>query len=236
MSGLRRYEHPRIALYADAAVSPKLLNQVANSAEVATTDIISALDLKPSLPTIYVHRNVELLRANSCVGAPTVAFYDGAVHLADLSRQPGGQLEMGRSLRHELTHHTLMTHGIRQPIWLQEGLAMHVAGERDFLDAPIVPSGIDLREMVDGFPHTAPPEHAERFYSQAYAMVDYLSELCGRRMGCGQRDMVEALRSGTSSPSALFVWAIQQYQPDSREPALKLWQTHLEQRAARLQR
>jgi hypothetical protein len=235
LSSLRRYEHPSLALYADAAISAQVLNYVAMAAVRAPGQIAAAIGLEPSLPIVYVHRNVELLRANSCVGSSSVAFYDGALHLVDLSQHPGGLAEMWRSLVHELTHHALMTHGIREPIWLQEGLAMHVAGERDFLDAAIVAPGIDLREMVDGFPHTAPPEHAERFYGQAYAMVDYLGELCGRRMACGHRDMVEALRSGTSSPSALFVWAIQQYQPASRGPALRLWQAHLERRAARLQ-
>jgi hypothetical protein len=48
--------------------------------------------------------------------------------------------------------------------------------------------------------------------------------------------MVEALRSGSSSASALFAWAIQQRRPDAREPALTLWQTYLVERAARLQR
>lgn len=232
LNGLRRYEHLRVALYADAAVSARVLQQIADSAEAAPGRIERAIGIKPSLPIIYVHRSVELLRANSCVGASAVAFYDGAVHLADVSKD-SGWMEMWHGLTHELTHHALMSHGVREPIWLQEGLAMHVSADLAFHDAAIVPPGIDLREMVDGFPHTAPPEHAERFYGQAYVMVDYLRALCRSGPYCGQREMVEALRSGTTSPTALFGWAVEQHALDSREPALKLWQTYLEQRAAR---
>jgi hypothetical protein len=228
LRGFRRMEAPEVELYADPTVSPLVAERVGRSVAGEVRDFVvrgTGLDAEP--PAVYLHATAEAMRRYACVNDAAVAFYDGAIHLVDLSGQRGGGLEMLRSLLHEYTHHVLMQHGIDEPIWFQEGLAMHVA-EGPWKNFHVTPPGIDLPEMVDGFPHTAPADYARRFYAQAYVMLSFLHELCHGSYLCRDAAMVQALTDGSTSPEELFEWTIEHLEPRANQPAWELWQSYLD--------
>jgi hypothetical protein len=231
LRGFRRFDAGKNVIFADFTIDRLLLARLDVLVETLVRGQVSArLGLDSPPPPIYVHASVEALRKYSCVNAAAVAFYDGSIHLADVSRQRGGNMEMLRSLRHEYTHHVLMMHGIHEPIWLQEGLAMQVADESYDISKVTTP-GIDIREMSLSFPHTASAEYAQRFYRQAYAMVSFLHELCHGGYLCRDAAVVQALTSSSTTPSELFEWSIQHMDTDANEPPLALWQKYLTQLA-----
>jgi hypothetical protein len=232
LQGFRRFEAGRNVIFADYTIDARALERLdAALYGFVRQQVSQRLGLDAPPPPIYVHASVEALRKYSCVNDAAVAFYDGSIHLADLSKQLDGKREMLRSLLHEYTHHVLMTHGIHEPVWLQEGLAMHVARESYDL-SKLTPPGIDIREMSDAFPHTAPAEYAQRFYRQAFGMVSFLHQLCNGDQMCGDAAIVQALTASSTTPTELFSWSIQQMRPRANEAPLALWQTFLSENAA----
>jgi hypothetical protein len=124
----------------------------------------------------------------------------------------------------------LVSNGIGRPIWFQEGAAMTFAHDQ--------PQGyydrwrknpIDLEQMVETFPNTAPLEIATTFYAQAYAMMDFLDRLCLTRTACGTAELVRALQNGSATPETLFDWAVAQSGSDLVHTArLSLWEDYVE--------
>lgn len=201
----------------------KLLFAVDGAFESTRADVRRTISLDAPPPRVYLHASLDELRRHGCVNEGAVAFYDGSIHLA-LDRTIDEQ-EMVRSLRHEYTHHALLSHGVHEPIWLQEALAMAVGGEA-WNTARLQEPGIDLREMVDAFPQTASVEYARTFYRQASGMLDLIHKLC-EAPPCPDAALVKALETGAVSPQNLFDWAIRQAAPTAKEPASQLWQRYL---------
>jgi hypothetical protein len=133
--------------------------------------------------------------------------------------------EMVRSLEHEYTHHVLLSHGLREPIWLQEALAMAV-GRELWNTARLQPPGIDLSEMVDAFPQTASVEYARSFYRQAFGMLRFIHELC-ETPACSDAALVSGLKAGSASPRDFFEWAVARAAPANSAPPSVLWQRYL---------
>jgi hypothetical protein len=226
LQGFRDVKVEGSVLHADYTVKAEELERTALLMRLASTIVREETRLAVQPPEVYVHRDVATLRKYSCMAGNAVAFYDGAIHLANVSGDQKLRRELWFSVVHEYTHHALLSHGIREPIWFQEGLAMHVSREpwRDF---DISPPGFDLRDMVDGFPHSAAPEAAERFYGQAYQMVEFLRGLCRVEGDCGYPALIGELRRG-APPSTFFEATIARLAPRSSAPPLELWKMYFQ--------
>lgn len=224
LQGFRQQESFGIEIHFDFTVESSSIRSIAALVLDARLAVRETTGLKVEPPAIYVHRDLATLRKYSCLPDNAVAFYDGAIHLPDFSKDDALEREVGFSVLHESTHHALIGSGIREPIWFQEGLAMHVAREpwRNF---DITPPGFDMRDMVDGFPHTASPKTAERFYGQAYQMVEFLQSLCGMKPDCDTRQLVTALAEG-APVTTFFQDMISARAPRSRVAPLQLWQMY----------
>jgi len=220
LKGFRDKSTPELALLADWHVQPALLERVRLSVSLARTNVRLQTGIDAPPPVVYAHLDPATLREHACLTENAVAFYDGAIHVAVSETQRG---EIYRSVLHEYTHHALQGVGIREPIWFQEGVAMRVAAENAARFELAVP-GIDVAQMVDGFPHGASRQFAEKFYGQAARMVEFLNRLC-RRQGC-VRDWVAKLRDG-APPSTFFEATIRELAPDVKEPPLSLWHAYL---------
>lgn len=214
----------RMMIHADPAVELRTLRATARSLELASEVVQQATELTTEAPDVYVHRDLATLRKYSCVAGNAVAFYDGALHLADVADDEELRVELWYSVVHEYTHHALFSHGIREPFWFQEALAMHVSHER-WRGFDITPPGFDVRDMVDGFPHTASPNTAERFYGQAYQMLELIDGLCQSRTVCNYPSLVRELAAG-AAPGTFFQDTIARLAPTSSAPPLELWQMY----------
>jgi hypothetical protein len=224
LAGFREQKTLGVDLRFDFAVDPSAVRRIARLVFSGKEDVQGATGLRVAPPTVYVHRDLATLRKYSCLPSNAVAFYDGAIHLPDWSKNEELEDEVERSVLHEYTHHALLSAGIREPIWFQEALAMRVAREpwRNF---DITPPGLELRDMVEGFAHTASAKAAERFYGQAYQMLEFLQGLCGNAVGCETRQLVKALAEGAPA-STFFQDSISVRAPRSRVPPLELWQMY----------
>jgi hypothetical protein len=166
------------------------------------------------------------MREHACVNEAAVAFYDGSIHLVIDPRKQDWRLDVARSLRHEYTHHALNSHGVFEPVWLQEGLAIEMANDYPWPPQSLTLPGIALDEMSGGFPHTASPDYARRFYLQAFGMVMFLHVLCDGHQLCGDAALVEALTSSSTTPAELFAFSVQKMRPEGHESADALWQAY----------
>ncbi len=210
-------------LYFDPSV-PQITVQKLLDALAHIDGLISTrLGLSSSAPDVYLYRNAEQLRQGVCVSPRTVSYYDGAIHLAVDPRD-----DLLNSLKHEYTHHALFSHGLRRPVWFQEGAAMLLGGERQWLGWRPKGALLPIDSMVQTFPQTASAESAEAFYGQAFAMTVFLNELCENSAPCGLPDLVNALASGAVKPEALFDWAVSKRGADLvRTARLPLWDDYV---------
>jgi hypothetical protein len=186
------------------------------------------LAIEATVPTVYVYPSVEALRAHSCVAAGAVAYYDGSIHVAVLD-QDVERSELRKSLRHEYTHHVLVSHGIEGPTWFHEGEAMVVSREWPvgyrFEGRPI-----DIETMVAAFPHTADPQFARDYYGQAYTMVTFLARLRTSRgdlITDSASELVQGLSAGSTTPEGLFEWTIDTRLPGLRDRPLAVWEDYV---------
>jgi hypothetical protein len=65
---------------------------------------------KDFLPSIHVYRSVEQLRSVACINGTSIAYYDGALHLAGDPRYTSATLM--QETAHEYVHHILVTMGV----------------------------------------------------------------------------------------------------------------------------
>ena len=181
------------------------------------------LGLHSSAPDVFLYKDAEQLRQGVCVSPRTVSYYDGAIHLAFDARD-----DFLTSLRHEYTHHALFSHGLRRPVWFQEGVAMMLGGELQWLRWHPKGALLPVQSMVQTFPQTASTESAEAFYGQAFAMTAFLNQLCKNKPQCSLRDLVNALESGAGPPERLFDWAVSERGADLvRTARLPLWDDYV---------
>ncbi|MFZ5893072.1 MAG: translation initiation factor IF-2 [Myxococcota bacterium] len=154
------------------------------------------LKITPPRPDTFVYFDAELLQSSACVNRAVAAYYDGALHV--VANDP----DLPASVLHEYAHHALMSMGMRGPAWAQEGLAMHLAGERWWL-APsrlqrVARSPFSLDDMDQSIPYKLKEEEAVSFYVQAALMVACLLD----RMQSDLASMARALRSPATSSEA----------------------------------
>lgn len=220
---------PVVKMYADTTVDAEATERLALLLGMARSRVASETGLDVPPPIVFVHRNVETLRQHSCLTSNAVAFYDGSLHVSNAPHGRRGNVQLYYTVIHEYTHHALISNGVREPLWFQEGLAMHLSGE-PIIGFDISSPEIPVAEMVDAFPYTVSPKLAERIYGQAYQMVDFLMVMCRRTASpyCSKRALVERLRAG-ADPNTFFESTIQELDRDSDVAPLARWQTYFSQ-------
>jgi hypothetical protein len=78
---------------------------------------------------VVIYRERADMFAGKCVSWDMTALYDGALRLHDGLGAPGREARRRRVAAHELTHAAHARNGGRRDGWLEEGVAMHVAGD-----------------------------------------------------------------------------------------------------------
>lgn len=160
-------------------------------------------------PPVIIYKDAEQLRASACVNAAAIAYYDGTLHITPDPRL--GPYQVRESVMHEIVHHALLARGVREPMWLQEGLAMNFAGERWWRDPALgvlrwaQDTHLPFDTMVRAFPHTADENFALAAYFQSMVMVEAVL-----RAGDVARlqALIEALAHQQVAPSDAFSWAL----------------------------
>jgi hypothetical protein len=225
----------RATVYADPSVPSWIAELTSRAIPLAARAVSTRLGLNSAAPDVYLYRDAEQLREGVCVSPSTVAYYDGAIHVAPSSRgwETSSWQAVVKSLRHELVHHVFFSHGIRRPVWFQEGVAMLVENPRDGDSewAKWLPTARLLRtdQMVQTFPQAVSAAEAEAFYGQAFAMTVFLEKLCKNRESCDVAELVHALESGATAPDTLFDWAVSRRGSDlARTARLPLWDDYVE--------
>lgn len=226
------FDPGRATVYADPSVPSWAADLTSRALPLAARAVSMRLGLSSAAPDVYLYRDAEQLREGVCVSPSTVAFYDGAIHVAPSSRRWEWQAIV-KGLRHELVHHVFFSHGIHRPVWFQEGVAMLVENPRDGDSewTKWLPTARLLRtdQMVQTFPQGVSAAEAEAFYGQAFAMTVFLEKLCKTRESCDVAELVHALESGATSPDTLFDWAVSRRGSDLvRTAHLPLWDDYLE--------
>ena len=211
------------SLYFDPSVRDAVVQRLLYALARIERLVHARLGLSSIAPDVYLYRSPTELRKGACVSPKTVSYYDGAIHLY---LDPDDDLL--NSLKHEYVHHALFSHAIRRPVWFQEGVAMLIGSETEWLrwrpKGPLLPP----ERMVQTFPQAASAEEAEAFYGQAFAMTVFLNKLCENDASCDLRDLVRALETGVVRPETLFDWAVSQRGTDLvRTARLPLWDDYI---------
>lgn len=183
-----------------------------------------SLNAEVPKPPVFLHRTAVELRENACVASTAVAYYDGSIHITGL----GSKHELKRSLRHEYAHHVLSMLGVGKPVWFQEGFAMWFASDEPHAHyATWREKEIDLDKMVEPLPVETSESDANRFYSNAAIMYEFLERLCLGRDACGPGELVSALTKEDTFPFELFLWATERRADElAKHGSLRFWQAY----------
>jgi hypothetical protein len=205
-------------IYVDPRVAPGAHLPLLDELATAERDIRAALGLQAERADVFVYADVELLRAAACINDNVVAYYDGALHVVV------GRADVRQSVLHEYTHHVLMNNGFVGPTWVQEGVAMQVAGE-DWWLAPQWLERLSARPpplevMDEAIPYTLEAEEAFLFYARAAAMVSCTA----RENEFGLRGVLSAF--ATSNAGALSYQVPGQLGAAAWQRCLAAWVSH----------
>ncbi len=194
-------------LLADPRLDGRTLAIVAERLQFARSATSTWIDWPPNAPppVTIVYFDTPQLQRVACVNKQTVGYFDGKLHVsADASV---GETTLGETVVHEYTHFALNTLGIPKPMWLHEGLAMHVAEESwwrtSSLDLPrwLRSSHLPFEAMVFAFPYTADERLSIASYYQSHRMVDFVVALRGP---AAVRELVRGLAARTVSADEAF--------------------------------
>jgi hypothetical protein len=180
LADFRRLPGEARDIHLDPDLGDELGRLVAGFLSRAEEEAGELLGLHAPHPEVYVYEDVAALQRTSCVNGAGVAYYDGALHVAPI----GDASELYRSVAHEYVHHLLTTARIQEPMWLQEGVAMFVAGEQWWRHGSVWDrmrrEPMPFAHLVWAFPHGGDDEEfALLAYTQAAAMVQFVVALRG---------------------------------------------------------
>jgi len=170
----------------DPRVEASQLSRLSDRLQSARIATAQWIDFSPNTPppATIVYRSTDQLRSVACVSEQTVGYYDGRLHI---SADPGlTEPVIEQTVVHEYVHFALNQVGVAKPMWLHEGLAMHVAEETWFstsrldLQRWLQTNRLPFEGMVFAFPHTADEKFALVAYYQSFRMVDFVIEHRGR--------------------------------------------------------
>lgn len=197
-----------IDLRHDIAVPAHALAAVARSVPQAQAASQDLLGFGPPPPTVFVYVDLEQLRSAACVNQASVAYYDGDLHVTGDFTE--GLDQIHQSVLHEYIHHSLLTWGISEPQWLQEGLAMYAAEETWWQSSELGlvewlrHEHLPFELMTRAFPHTADELFAGAAYYQSYRMVHFIVWRYGE---AAIAEVAASIAAGTVTPEGAFVSA-----------------------------
>ncbi len=177
-------ESSHFTLRYTGAAEPALAREVLRALEVHFTAIKSELNFTPPEPIgviLYTQETfADITRAPGWVGA----LNDGRIRVP-VQGLSSVNSELSRVLKHELTHSFIQqkTHG-RCPVWLQEGLAQWMEGQRSGENAAALVQIFDEKRAaplaaLEGSWMRLPPEAAGYTYAWALANVEYIVQTAG---------------------------------------------------------
>ncbi|MDP1919200.1 MAG: hypothetical protein Q8L14_23325 [Myxococcales bacterium] len=192
----------------DPRVDPSELTRLFARLQSARVATAAWIDWAPNTPppATIVYRTSEQLRSVACVNEQTVGYYDGRLHVSADPELPEPVIE--QTVVHEYLHFALNQVGVSKPMWLHEGLAMHVAEETWFTTSRLdfkrwlQTNKLPFEGMVFAFPHTADEKFALVAYYQSFRMVDFVME---QRGPAGIRSLVTQLSSKSVTAEDAFV-------------------------------
>ncbi|MGA2482222.1 MAG: tetratricopeptide repeat protein [Candidatus Acidiferrales bacterium] len=198
-------ESSHFTLRYHGGAEPELARDVLRTLEAHFTAIESELDFTPREPIgviLYTEEAfADISRAPSWVGA----LNDGRIRVP-VQGLTAVSPELSRVLKHELTHSfvTQKTVG-RCPVWLQEGLAQWIEGQRSGENAAVLVKVYDDGQalplgVLEGSWMRLPPDAAGYAYAWSLANVEYIIETNG--MGDITR-ILERIAAGDSTEEAL---------------------------------
>ncbi|MCA9573884.1 MAG: hypothetical protein KC668_00565 [Myxococcales bacterium] len=183
---------PRVRVVAPAS-TPDARAQLAEEVRRDLRDAATLLGQPPREElVVWVHADVDALRAATCGAAWSQALYDGVLHVV----VPGERLDdaLRRSVRHEALHAALDAATPLAPRWFHEGVAQRFAGETPSVAVPSV--ALHAHALADTEAHLAlgvDGQTAGHAYATARALVDALIARDGEPV---LASVVRALRSG----------------------------------------
>jgi hypothetical protein len=192
----------------DPRVDPSELTRLFARLQSARIATAAWIDWAPNTPppATIVYRTSEQLRSVACVNEQTVGYYDGRLHVSADPELPEPVIE--QTVVHEYLHFALNQVGVSKPMWLHEGLAMHVAEETWFTNSRLdfrrwlQTNKLPFEGMVFAFPHTADEKFALVAYYQSFRMVDFVME---QRGPAAIRSLVSQLSSKSLTAEDAFV-------------------------------
>ncbi len=201
----RQNESSHFTLRYSGAAEPALARDVLRALEIHFTAIESKLNFTPSEPIgvlLYTQEAfADITRAPGWVGAVN----DGRIRVP-VQGLTSVDAELSRVLKHELTHSFLQqkTRG-RCPVWLQEGLAQWMEGQRSGENAAALVQIYDenhaspLAALEGSWMHL-PPDAAAYAYAWALANVEYIVQTDGMS---DLTRILDRIASGDSAEAAL---------------------------------
>ena len=200
-SGYREGETRHFVLRYYGGAAPQLARDVLRALEEHFRAVESELNFAPAEPIgviLYTEQGfADITRAPGWVGA----LNDGRIRVPvqGLSSVPA---ELSRVLKHELTHSFIQqkTRG-RCPVWLQEGIAQWMEGQRSGESANLLVSAYDRRvslplAALEGTWMNLPEPVAAYAYAWSLAVVEYIVATYG------MRDIERLLERVSTEPSA----------------------------------
>ncbi len=192
----------------DPRVDPSELTRLFARLQSARIATAAWIDWAPNTPppATIVYRTSEQLRSVACVNEQTVGYFDGRLHVSADPELP--ELVIEQTVVHEYLHFALNQLGVAKPMWLHEGLAMHVAEETWFTNSRLdfrrwlQTNKLPFEGMVFAFPHTADEKFALVAYYQSFRMVDFVME---QRGPAAIRSLVSQLSSKSLTAEDAFV-------------------------------
>jgi tetratricopeptide (TPR) repeat protein len=198
-------ESSHFTLRYTGAAEPALAREVLRALEVHFTAIESELNFTPAEPIgviLYTQEAfADITRAPGWVGA----LNDGRIRVP-VQGLTSVDSELSRVLKHELTHSFIQqkTRG-RCPVWLQEGLAQWMEGQRSGENAAVLMQIYDEKRAaplatLEGSWMRLPPEAAGYAYAWALANVETIVQTDG--MSDVTR-ILDRIASGDSTEAAI---------------------------------
>lgn len=198
-------ESSHFTLRYTGAAEPALAREVLRALEVHFTAIESELNFTPAEPIgviLYTQEAfADITRAPGWVGA----LNDGRIRVP-VQGLTSVESELSRVLKHELTHSFIQqkTRG-RCPVWLQEGLAQWMEGQRSGENAAALVQIYDEKRAaplatLEGSWMRLPPEAAGYAYAWALATVETIVQTDG--MSDVTR-ILDRIASGDSTEAAI---------------------------------
>lgn len=192
----------------DPRVDPSELTRLFARLQSARVATAAWIDWAPNTPppATIVYRTSEQLRSVACVNEQTVGYFDGRLHVSADPELPEPVIE--QTVVHEYVHFALNQVGVAKPMWLHEGLAMHVAEETWFTNSRLdfkrwlQTNKLPFEGMVFAFPHTADEKFALVAYYQSFRMVDFVME---QRGPAAIRSLVTQLSTKSVTAEDAFV-------------------------------